>query len=139
MQTQAAVLNQPNGPFEIETIDVGEPQGNEVRIAIKAVGICHTDLVVASGAMGLQFPAALAPLPHPVGKSLYCAIPSIHMIEYDKPLHPRAFDQQVPFNTRSQRPGAHCVIDAVPQTTTLAPIDSLGNTASLMRPAVLSK
>ncbi len=59
MQTQAAVLNQPNGPFAVETIDVGEPQGNEVRVAIKAVGICHTDLVVASGAMGLQFPAVL--------------------------------------------------------------------------------
>lgn len=59
MQTQAAVLNQANGPFDIETIDVGEPQGNEVRVAIKAVGICHTDLVIASGALGLQFPAVL--------------------------------------------------------------------------------
>ena len=59
MQTQAAVLNQANGPFAIETIDVGEPQGNEVRVAIKAVGICHTDLVIASGALGLQFPAVL--------------------------------------------------------------------------------
>ena len=59
MQTQAAVLNQPIGPFVIETIDVGEPQAGEIRVAIKAVGICHTDLVVASGAMGLQFPAVL--------------------------------------------------------------------------------
>ncbi len=59
MQTTAAVLNQPNGPFDIETIDVAEPQGNEVRVAIKAVGICHTDLVIASGALGLQFPAVL--------------------------------------------------------------------------------
>jgi aryl-alcohol dehydrogenase len=59
MQTQAAVLNQPNGPFDIETVDVGEPQAGEIRVRIKAVGICHTDLVVASGAMGLQFPAVL--------------------------------------------------------------------------------
>ncbi len=59
MQTQAAVLNQPNGPFAIETIDVGEPQAGEVRVAIKAVGVCHTDLVIASGALGLQFPAVL--------------------------------------------------------------------------------
>ena len=58
-QTLAAVLNQPNGPFAIEAIDVGEPQAGEIRVAIKAVGICHTDLVVASGAMGLQFPAVL--------------------------------------------------------------------------------
>ena len=58
-QAFAAVLNQPNGPFKIEAVSVSPPQAGEVRVAIKAVGICHTDLVVASGAMGLQFPAVL--------------------------------------------------------------------------------
>lgn len=59
MKATAAVLNQPNGPFTLETVDVADPQAGEVRVAIKAVGICHTDLVIASGAMGLQFPAVL--------------------------------------------------------------------------------
>lgn len=59
MKADAAVLNQPNGPFNIETVDVADPQAGEVRVAIKAVGICHTDLVIASGALGLQFPAIL--------------------------------------------------------------------------------
>ncbi|MDT0508447.1 NAD(P)-dependent alcohol dehydrogenase [Novosphingobium sp. MMS21-SN21R] len=59
MQATAAVLNQPNGPFSIEQVDVAEPLAGEIRVAIKAVGICHTDLVIASGAMGLQFPAVL--------------------------------------------------------------------------------
>ena len=59
MNAIAAVLNQPNGSFSIEAVDVAQPQAGEVRVAIKAVGICHTDLVVASGAMGLQFPAIL--------------------------------------------------------------------------------
>ncbi|MBA4355448.1 MAG: NAD(P)-dependent alcohol dehydrogenase [Novosphingobium sp.] len=59
MQATAAVLNQPNGPFSIERVDVAEPLAGEIRVAIKAVGICHTDLVIASGAMGLQFPAVL--------------------------------------------------------------------------------
>lgn len=59
MRATAAVLNQPNGPFAIETVDVAEPGPGEVRVAIKAVGICHTDLVVASGALGLPFPAVL--------------------------------------------------------------------------------
>jgi aryl-alcohol dehydrogenase len=59
MQATAALLNQPNGPFSVETVEVAEPHAGEVRVAIKAVGICHTDLVVASGAMGLQFPAVL--------------------------------------------------------------------------------
>ncbi len=59
MEATAAVLNQPNGPFSIETVDVAEPRAGEVRVAVKAVGICHTDLVIASGAMGLTFPAIL--------------------------------------------------------------------------------
>lgn len=59
MQTQAAVLNEPAGTFSLETIEIGEPQAGEVRVAIKAVGVCHTDLVVGSGALGTAFPAVL--------------------------------------------------------------------------------
>lgn len=59
MQTQAAVLNEPAGAFSIETIEVAAPQAGEVRVAIKAVGVCHTDLVVGSGALGSAFPAVL--------------------------------------------------------------------------------
>lgn len=59
MNATAAVLNQPNGPFAIEQATVDQPGPGEVLVAIKPVGICHTDLVVASGAMGLQFPAVL--------------------------------------------------------------------------------
>lgn len=59
MNATAAVLNQPNGPFDIEQVTVDAPGPGEVLVAIKAVGVCHTDLVVASGAMGLQFPAVL--------------------------------------------------------------------------------
>lgn len=59
MKASAAVLTKPNGPFDIQDIEVAEPKSGEVRVKIKAVGICHTDLVIASGAMGLQFPAVL--------------------------------------------------------------------------------
>ena len=59
MKAVAATLNQPGGPFEIEELEIASPRAGEIRVAIKAVGICHTDLVVASGAMGLQFPAVL--------------------------------------------------------------------------------
>jgi aryl-alcohol dehydrogenase len=59
MQTKAAILNQPAAPFSLETIDVAEPRAGEVRVAIKAVGICHTDLAVASGGFGIPFPAVL--------------------------------------------------------------------------------
>ena len=59
MQTLAAVLNQPAGPFIVEPIEIAEPKAHEVRVAIKAVGICHTDLVIGSGALGTHFPAVL--------------------------------------------------------------------------------
>jgi aryl-alcohol dehydrogenase len=59
MHTRAAVLNAPAGPFSVEAIEIAAPQAGEVRVAIKAVGICHTDLVIGSGALGTPFPAVL--------------------------------------------------------------------------------
>ena len=59
MHAIAAVLRQPGQPFVLETIEVAEPRSDEVRVRIHAVGICHTDLVFASGAMGSPFPLVL--------------------------------------------------------------------------------
>ncbi|WP_374413784.1 NAD(P)-dependent alcohol dehydrogenase [Novosphingobium colocasiae] len=59
MDALAAVLHEPAGPFTIERIEVAEPQAGEVRVAVKAVGICHSDLVIASGALGNPFPTVL--------------------------------------------------------------------------------
>src|SRR5947209_4599851 len=42
MQARAAIAD-GNGQFTLETIDVGEPEGDEVLVEIKAAGICHTD------------------------------------------------------------------------------------------------
>ena len=59
METLAAVIHEPAGPFTIETISVAPPQAGEILVAVKAVGICHTDLVIGSGMLGLTFPAVL--------------------------------------------------------------------------------
>jgi aryl-alcohol dehydrogenase len=59
MEAVAAVLNEPSGPFSIETVEVAAPQAGEVLVDIKAVGICHTDLAAATGAFGNQFPVVL--------------------------------------------------------------------------------
>lgn len=59
MEAIAAVLREPLGSFHLETIDVAEPRDDEVRVSIKAVGICHTDLVIGSGALGNAFPTVL--------------------------------------------------------------------------------
>ena len=42
MQVEAAIAT-GTGRFEIGLIEVGEPQGDEVLVEIKAAGICHTD------------------------------------------------------------------------------------------------
>lgn len=55
----AAVLHEPAGAFSLETIDVASPEPGEVRVAIKAVGVCHTDLVIGSGMLGNAFPTVL--------------------------------------------------------------------------------
>jgi S-(hydroxymethyl)glutathione dehydrogenase/alcohol dehydrogenase len=38
-----AVVTDGKGNFSVETIQVGDPQAGEVRVAIKASGVCHTD------------------------------------------------------------------------------------------------
>lgn len=43
MQEAKAAITDGKGNFTIETIQVGQPNADEVRVAIKAAGICHTD------------------------------------------------------------------------------------------------
>ncbi len=59
METLAAVINEPGATFSIETVTLSPPGPGEVLVAIKAVGVCHTDLVIGSGLMGLTYPAVL--------------------------------------------------------------------------------
>ncbi len=59
MKATAAVLYGPKQPFTVEEISVDPPQDNEILVSIKAVGVCHTDLVLASGELGNAFPTVL--------------------------------------------------------------------------------
>ena len=59
MQGTAAILREPNQPFSIEKVQFYPPRSGEVLVRIRAVGICHTDMIFASGAMGSPFPLIL--------------------------------------------------------------------------------
>jgi aryl-alcohol dehydrogenase len=59
MQAQAAVLERANGPWAIQTIRLEPPAEGQVMVRITAAGICHTDLIFASGAMNSPFPLVL--------------------------------------------------------------------------------
>lgn len=50
MKTSAALLTHPGQPFRIEAVDLDQPQANEVLIRIAAVGVCHSDWHLATGA-----------------------------------------------------------------------------------------
>lgn len=56
MKAVAAIVREPAGPFLIETVDIAPPRADEVLIRMAAVGICHSDVAFASGAMGAPLP-----------------------------------------------------------------------------------
>ena len=55
----AAVLHEQGGPFALEEVEVGPPRAGEILVRIAGVGICHTDLAAADGALGLPLPVVL--------------------------------------------------------------------------------
>jgi aryl-alcohol dehydrogenase len=57
MQITAALTKTPGGAFVVETVELEDPRPDEIRVKIAAVGVCHTDIVFAQGAMAL--PAVL--------------------------------------------------------------------------------
>ena len=59
MKIRAAVVYEKSGPFVIDEVDLDGPRDDEVLIAIKASGICHTDLVARAGHLPMPIPAVL--------------------------------------------------------------------------------
>lgn len=67
MKTRAAVLSEmgkdapyaESKPLAIETLELNEPEANEVLIKIGAVGLCHSDLSVINGSRPRPMPMVL--------------------------------------------------------------------------------
>ena len=59
MKSRAAILFESGKPLEICSVDVQDPKAGEVRIEIKAAGVCHTDLSVMTGSIKAPMPAIL--------------------------------------------------------------------------------
>ncbi|MDT2007453.1 NAD(P)-dependent alcohol dehydrogenase [Rhodococcus opacus] len=45
MRIEAAVLRHHDAPFEIETVELADPTGGQLRVRIAGVGFCHTDVL----------------------------------------------------------------------------------------------
>jgi len=61
MDIEAAVVAGPGSGFIFRTVQLDDVRPDEVRVAIKAAGICHTDLTFAAGV------AAASPIPGVLG------------------------------------------------------------------------
>lgn len=56
---KAAVTEAVGSPFSIQDIAIASPQGNEILVDVRASGLCHSDLHVASTDVGFPLPAVL--------------------------------------------------------------------------------
>ncbi|WP_425504673.1 alcohol dehydrogenase [Salinigranum marinum] len=54
---RAAVVPEPGGEFEVVEREIPDPGPNEVRVAVDACGICHSDAFVKTGGYpGVEYP-----------------------------------------------------------------------------------
>lgn len=58
-RARAAVLRQVGVPMAIEMVEVGPLRPGDVLVKVAAASLCHTDLEVIEGQLGLQLPAVL--------------------------------------------------------------------------------
>ncbi|MEX2613134.1 MAG: alcohol dehydrogenase catalytic domain-containing protein, partial [Gaiellaceae bacterium] len=52
MQIRAAVLHEPGRPIAIEEVGLDPPKAGEVLVRVAAAGVCHSDVLLADGALG---------------------------------------------------------------------------------------
>jgi S-(hydroxymethyl)glutathione dehydrogenase/alcohol dehydrogenase len=77
--TKAAVWLGPNSKSQVEEIEVSDPRGGEVRVAVVAAGVCHSDLHLALGHLGSQrFPTVLGHEGAGVVEAVGTGVSSVH-------------------------------------------------------------
>jgi aryl-alcohol dehydrogenase len=59
MRTEAAVVREKNGPFQLQEIELDELRADEVRVRLVGAGVCHTDAVVREQIYPTPLPAVL--------------------------------------------------------------------------------
>ena len=56
---KAAVLHKVGGPFSVEEVEILPPRRGEVRVGIKAAGLCHSDWHFVEGKSARDLPLIL--------------------------------------------------------------------------------
>jgi S-(hydroxymethyl)glutathione dehydrogenase/alcohol dehydrogenase len=52
MRIHAAVLREPGKPVRVEEVELDPPKAGEVLVRVAAAGVCHSDVLLADGALG---------------------------------------------------------------------------------------
>lgn len=84
MEILAAVSRDTGKPFSLEALRLDAPRDDEVRVRIAGVGLCHTDLVGAAGALPMRLPAVFghegAGIVEAVGRSVTKVAPGDRVV-----------------------------------------------------------
>lgn len=83
-QVQAAVVREPGGPLQIETLELRAIEPHEVEVRLVATGVCHTDMYVRDQNYHLELPAVLghegSGVVERVGSSVTTVTPGDHVV-----------------------------------------------------------
>ena len=84
LTAQAAIVEAPGGAFALATVTLDSPGPEQVRVAIRACGVCHTDMVMRDGALPIPFPVVLghegAGVVEAVGSAVEGIAPGDHVL-----------------------------------------------------------
>ena len=57
VKARAAVVAEKDAPFEVREIELDETRDDEVLVKMRAVGVCHTDIIMQEQFFPVSFPA----------------------------------------------------------------------------------
>jgi len=81
---RAALLREYNGPFDLVELDIDDPRPGEVRVDVRASGLCHTDQGVWRGEIPMPLPTVLghevAGVVESVGDGVTYVAPGDHVV-----------------------------------------------------------
>lgn len=84
MRATAAVVHDKGGPFLIESVDIQQPERDELLVKVVATGICHTDVNSRDQFYPMPFPAVLghegAGIVETVGPNVRTIRPGDHVV-----------------------------------------------------------
>lgn len=84
MNVTAAVINRTNAPYQLEELQLGTLQPDEVNVKLVASGICHSDEALRVGDRAFTFPAVLghegAGIVEEVGRAVTGVKPGDHVV-----------------------------------------------------------